>query len=119
LGFDRTRNYRKVRLDQIVSAPKDRFVYEYDFGDGWDHEIVVEKVLPPDPEGSYPVCVAGKRACPPEDVGGLWGYYEFLEALANPAHPEHEERVEWYGDEFDPEAFSVETVNERLRRWSE
>lgn len=115
LGFDRSRNEKKVRLDQIVSAPKDRFVYEYDFGDGWEHDILVEKVLPLDPGGSYPVCLAGKRACPPEDVGGTWSYYEFLEAIANPQHPDHEDRLEWIGGEFDPEGFSVDEVNGRLR----
>jgi hypothetical protein len=106
---------RRVRLDRLVAAPKDRFVYEYDFGDGWEHDILVEQVLPPDPEGKHPVCLAGKRACPPEDVGGIWGFAEFLEAMANPEHPEHEERLEWYGDDFDPDEFSVEEVNRQLR----
>ena len=115
LGFDWTKNEKKVRLDHIVGAPKDHFVYEYDFGDGWEHEILVEKVLPPDPGGSYPICLAGKRACPPEDVGGVWGYYEFLDAIANPEHPDHEDRLEWIGGELDPEDFSVEDVNLRLK----
>jgi hypothetical protein len=79
--------------------------YVYDFGDDWVHKVVVEKVLPADPRISYPVCVAGKRACPPEDCGGVWGYREFLAAISDPDHPEHEEMLEWVGGAFDPEEF--------------
>ncbi len=71
-------------------------------------------MLPPDPTGTYPICLAGRRACPPEDVGGVWGYYELLEALADPENPEHADRIEWIGGEFDAEKFSVETANRLL-----
>jgi hypothetical protein len=114
-GDDGTRNEKRIRLDRIVAEPKDRFVYEYDFGDGWEHNIVVEKVLPPDPKARYPVCLTGKRASPPEDVGGIWGYYEFLEAIADPAHPEHQEKLDWIGGSFDPEEFDLETTNALLK----
>jgi hypothetical protein len=109
-GIDR-KDERRVRLGNVLSVPKVRMVYEYDFGDGWEHEVVVEKVLPPEPGGRYPWVVAGKRACPPEDCGGVFGYEQLLEALRNPAHPEHEDMMEWTGGELDPEAFDPEEVN--------
>lgn len=76
---------------------------------------MVEKVLPIAPEVRYPVCLAGKRACPPEDCGGIWGYMQLLEALADPQHPEHEEMLEWVGGSIDPEAFDLHDINQRLR----
>jgi hypothetical protein len=105
---------RKVKLSQIVAEGVKKFTYTYDFGDGWEHAIEVEKVLPAEPGVPYPRCVAGKRACPPEDCGGPWGYPDFLAALRDPEHPEHEDMVEWIGGEFDPEAFDLDEVNEEL-----
>lgn len=105
---------RRVRLDQLVPREKGKLRYLYDFGDSWDHEILVEKILTPDPSVRYPVCIAGKRECPPEDVGGVWGYADFLEAIADPNHPEHGNLLEWVGGEFDPEAFDLEAVNRQL-----
>ena len=75
-GFD-VANERRVRLHELVSEVKDKILYEYDFGDGWEHGIVLEKVPEPEPNGSYPRCISGRRQCPPEDVGGIWGYYHF------------------------------------------
>jgi hypothetical protein len=92
----------------------DRAGYVYDFGDGWTHRLTVEKVLAPEPGVSYPRCVSGRRACPPEDVGGPWGYDEFLAAMADPAHPEHEQYREWLGEPFDPAAFDLTEVNAAL-----
>jgi hypothetical protein len=103
-----------VTLAEIAPAAGDRLVYEYDFGDGWEHDLLVEKVLEPEPGATYPVCLKGRRACPPEDVGGIWGYAEFLQILGDPDHPEYEERLEWIGGEFDPEEFDVEDVNAAL-----
>ena len=100
-----------VTLADVAPAPGDRLVYEYDFGDGWEHDLLVEKVLELEPGATYPVCIKRRRACPPEDVGGIWGYAEFLEILSDPDHPEYEERLEWVGGEFDPEEFDVEDVN--------
>ena len=77
-------------------------VYEYDFGDSWHHKIVLEKILPHDPNISLPRCTAGKRACPPEDCGGVWGYESFLEAIGDPKHPEHEEMLDWVGEGSTP-----------------
>ena len=107
---------RRARLNQIAPLEKARFVYQYDFGDSWDHEILVEKILPPEPEVRYPRCLTGKRACPPEDVGGIWGYEGFLDAIRDLQHPEHEEYLEWAGGEFDPEAFDLGVVNAELQR---
>jgi hypothetical protein len=92
------------------------FSYEYDFGDGWEHRIVVESIGKPVPDWPYPLCVAGERACPPEDVGGIPGYEEFLEAIANPDHEEHESMLVWVGGAFDPEGFDINCVNRELRR---
>ena len=88
--------------------------YEYDFGDSWQHEIVLEKTLEPEPQVKYPRCIEGERACPPEDCGGVWGYAEFLEAIADPAHEDHDETLRWVGGKFDPEKFSVDEVNRKL-----
>jgi hypothetical protein len=107
---------RRAHLNQVAPAEKARFTYEYDFGDSWDHEILVEKIVPPEPGVHYPTCLTGKRACPPEDVGGIWGYEGFLESLRDPKHPEHDEYLEWVGGEFDPEAFDCAGVNAVLQQ---
>ncbi len=106
------RNETTVKLDQVLVQAKDAMFYEYDFGDGWRHKIVLEKVLAPIPETRTPLCIAGARACPPEDCGGPWGYANLLEVLANPSHPEHEELREWVGDQFDPAHFDLDEINE-------
>jgi hypothetical protein len=72
---------QRVTLVTLVRGEKDMFLYEYDFGDGWDHELLIEKVLPFEAGKRYPVCLTGKRACPPEDCGGMWGYADFLNAI--------------------------------------
>jgi hypothetical protein len=116
-GFfmDDTLEEEQILLSQVAgSGGKVRFVYEYDFGDSWHHEIVVEKVLEPEPGVTYPRCTAGARACPPEDCGGIWGYTELLDVLADPDCSEHSEKLEWLGGGFDPDEFSVEEVNEAL-----
>lgn len=106
---------RKYRLAKFAVAEGRKFVYEYDFGDSWEHLVLVEKILSPDPDATYPLCIKGKRACPPEDVGGVWGYEEFIEAIRDPAHEEHEAYLEWVGGDFDPEAFDLVETNRRLQ----
>ncbi len=107
----------RFTLREVAPRARTKIVYQYDFGDSWYHDVVVEKSrLPVEPKMKYPVCVAGQYACPPEDVGGVWGYANFLEALADPDHPEHEMYTEWIGGEFDPEAFDLNAVNKELRR---
>lgn len=104
----------KTRLHDVLHSPKDKMIYEYDFGDSWKHQVVLEAVEEPAQGVNYPVVVAGKRACPPEDVGGIYGYYDFLAALADPEHPEHEDMREWLGEPFDPDFFDLESINEML-----
>jgi hypothetical protein len=114
-GFQ-IRDEKRVKLGQIVPGEKFKFFYEYDFGDSWGHQLLVEKILPPEPGIQYPRCLKGKRACPPEDVGGVWGYEGFLEAIRDPDHPEHDDMLEWIGGEFDPEAFDLDEINAALER---
>lgn len=104
----------QVKLGQVAPTEKAKFRYKYDFGDDWRHEVLVEKVLPREAGKAYPACIDGKRAYPPEDVGGPWGYVEFVEAIGDPAHERHDEFIDWRG-EFDPEAFDPDAVNERLK----
>lgn len=96
--------------------PKDRILYDYDFGDSWEHDVVLEAIEEPRPDARYPRVVAGKRACPPEDVGGAGGYEGFLKALADPADEEHAEWLTWVGGRFDPEHFDVIAANDRIPR---
>ncbi len=85
--------------------------YTYDFGDNWEHKIQLEKILPRDKNIKYPICIGGKRACPPEDCGGIGGYEYFLEVIRNPEHEEYEEMLEWIEGKFDPEHFNVNEVS--------
>jgi hypothetical protein len=110
---DEVRDEAKATLFRLVGQG-DRMDYVYDFGDGWTHRLTVEKVLAPELGVSYPRCMSGRRACPPEDVGGPWGYDEFRVAMADPAHPEHEQYREWLGGPFDPAAFDLTEVNAAL-----
>ena len=93
-------------------------VYEYDFGDGWEHYVVLESAVPAMPKRRYPLVLAGKRRCPPEDVGGIGGYYHFLEVMGDVKHPEHRNVREWCGEPFDPDAFDVQEINREFHgRW--
>jgi len=107
----------QYKLSQLLTKEKEFLVYEYDFGDGWEHKILLEKILPYDPKIALPVCLKGKRACPPEDCGGIWGYEELLQTISNPKHPDHDEMLEWLGGEFDPEEFDLEEINEDLEEY--
>ena len=109
-----TKNEKRYHLNQFVERKGFKFIYEYDFGDSWEHTILVEAILPAEKDAYYPRCIEGKRACPPEDVGGMWGYEDFLKIIANPKDPEYDEMMEWIGS-FDPERFNLDHVNEGLR----
>jgi hypothetical protein len=109
-------NKGKTCLSDLISAEKESIVYEYDFGDGWMHEIFIEKVLPADPSVKYPVCLEGQRSGPPEDCGGISGYEELLEVLKDPDHEEYEHYATWVGDYFKPEYFNMERVNAIFKR---
>jgi Plasmid pRiA4b ORF-3-like protein len=108
-------NEMNVTMMDVLYGAKDRFVYEYDFGDSWTHQIVVEKMVPREKGQRYPVCIAGKRASPPEDCGGIWGYQNLLKVISDPKHPEHDNMIEWVGGGLDPEAFNLDSINQRLR----
>ncbi len=108
-------DYKDIKICDLLKDEKEKIFYEYDFGDGWSHGIVLEKILLFDDRIKYPVCIKGKMNCPPEDCGGVWGYADLLEVLKNPDHEEYEEFVELYGDDFDPEHFDKDEVNELLR----
>lgn len=107
---------RTVPLSGVLMNVGDVIVYEYDVGDGWRHDLVLEQILPADPDRSYLLCVAGARARPPEDVGGVWGYAHFLETIGDPEHAEHDELLTWAGGAFDPEGCDVNMINRQLRR---
>ncbi len=104
-----------VDLSEVARMVNSKFHYTYDFGDDWLHELLVEAYGPPEEGRTYPACIAGMRACPPEDVGGVWGYRNLVELLKDPERDESDERLEWLG-EYDPEAFDVDAVNRALSR---
>ncbi len=120
LGFDNDdflaeqEDEAKFRLCDVVEGVGSKLRYEYDFGDGWEHVIRVERIEPRQPGAHYPVCLKGRGACPPEDCGGIWGYDELLEVLSDPTHERHEELMEWTGGPIDPEAFDCDKVNASL-----
>lgn len=100
----------KRNISNFFSEKNPKAHYIYDFGDSWEHLIQLEKILTKEKNVDYPICINGKRACPPEDCGGIWGYEEFLKAIRNPKHKEHKEMLEWIGREFDSEHFDVKEV---------
>ena len=114
-GPRKMRDERKHKLGDMVPAEGSEFRYEYDFGDDWQHVLLIEKILSPQENVRYPLCLAGARACPPEDVGGISGYENFLQAIRDSKQPEHDELLAWVGGAFDPEEFDVDQINQKLR----
>jgi Plasmid pRiA4b ORF-3-like protein len=112
------RDERKTTLHDLTKHEGESLGYVYDFGDSWEHEILVEKLIPADPGVRYPTCIAGARACPPEDCGGTHGYTDLIETLADPDHPEHEAMLQWLGldkgTDFQPDRFDLDDTNHRL-----
>jgi hypothetical protein len=107
---------KQIRLYEVAPKKGLKFLYTYDFGDEWEHEIIVENILEEDSRFTgKPVCIGGENAGPPEDIGGIPGYYETLKAVKNPRHPDHEGLKEWLG-EFDPKAFNIDLVNRILSK---
>lgn len=115
---DEVQDVRAFKLSDVIPAShrRPRFSYEYDLGDGWKHQLIVEERFEPKPGVAYPVCIAGARACPPEDCGGPWGYADFIEAIQNSKHKRHEELLEWVGGEFDSAVFNRDAVNKELAK---
>ena len=108
-----------VPIDNYFAEPGDSASYDYDFGDGWEHEVVLDKIISREPKQKYPRCLAGKRKCPPEDCGGPWGYANMLKILADPDHEEHDEMLTWVGGSYDPRLFDCEKIHfdDPGKRW--
>lgn len=100
-------NEHGYRICDLLTAEQETLLYEYDFGDGWEHQVVLEKILPFKTSSFLPQCIKGKCACPPEDVGGPLGYQEFLKAINDPDHAEHESMLQWCGGQFDAQEFDA------------
>lgn len=116
-GIDTQLDARKTKVSDYLNLEGAILNYEYDFGDYWLHQILLEKIESPQKGQTLPICIMGKGNCPPEDCGGIWGYYELLDILGDENHPEHEDRLEWLGEDFDPTHFQKESINARLARW--
>jgi hypothetical protein len=113
--IEEAENAAKTTVKSVLHRAKSSIRYEYDFGDGWDHQILLEKVVELD-DSFLALCLGGARACPPEDCGGPWGYANLLAILKDPKHPEHEEMSEWAGPGLDPESIDIEAINRQLSR---
>lgn len=111
-----TKNEKRYTVSDLAPIEKSKFIYEYDFGDGWQHKIVLEKILAPDEAFKHPVFLAGANACPPEDCGGIGGYEDLKQILADPKHIEHDEMKMWLDRDFDPTYFDLAAANLLLRR---
>jgi len=111
---DKFMDYTFIRLVDILKKEGEKITYTYDFGDAWKHQILLEKITTPEDNIYYPICVDGRRNCPPEDCGGVFGYAELLKVINKPEHPDRENLAEWLGEDFDPEDFNIEIVNELL-----
>lgn len=114
-GLEDGVNEERARLNKYLTQEGGKMHYEYDFGDSWEHEVLLEKILPAEPDVTYPRCLKGKRACPPEDCGGVWGYAHLLETLADHSNPERKQYMEWLGGDLDPEEFDLAEINEVLQ----
>lgn len=108
------KNAYNTRISSVFVRKGSKGAYIYDFGDYWEHEVLVEAISDPEPGVKYPLCVDGERACPPEDCGGVGGYYRLLEILKDPNHEEHDDMLEWVGHNIDPSKFDCEEANKRL-----
>jgi len=111
----RKADVRKLDLRGIAPKEKDTFMYLYDFGDSWKHSLTVEKIIEAEPGKRHPECLAGERACPPEDCGGIPGYEMLLSALSGPKNADERDLLDWAGD-YDPEYFDLDAINARLDR---
>lgn len=108
-------DYTGMQFNELISQKNDSISYAYDFGDGWLHHITLEKIIE-DFDGLLPVCTDGEMACPPEDIGGIWGFQEFKEIMQDPGHPEYDGYKEWYDGDYDAAYFDPDEVNKKLRK---
>ena len=107
---------RRTRVSTLLRRKGDEITYRYDYGDDWEHTVLLESVMPQDDRLPYPLCIGGSRACPPEDCGGPSRYEEMIRVLATPDDPEHDDLLRWVGGYFDPESFDANSVNRAFRR---
>ena len=109
----------EIPVRSYLNEPGQAVNYEYDFGDGWNHQVLLEEILPHNRDARYPICVGGERSCPPEDCGGIWRYQAMLEVISDPAHEEHKDMLQWLGGDFDSERFDFATVKfaDPKERW--
>lgn len=112
---DYAEDYEGIQVNHLLTRARGKMQYEYDFGDAWLHEILVEKTLDRTETGQYPICIAGEMACPPEDCGGVWGYMKMLKVLSDPEDEEYEDILYWVGEDFDPKEFDEEKINSLLQ----
>jgi Plasmid pRiA4b ORF-3-like protein len=109
-----TLDAKNIRLGTLVERGVNAFSYTYDFGDDWQHSVAIENITAADPKLDYPRFIDGSRRAPPEDVGGIPGFEEFLDAMTNPRHPEHRRLTEWYGGSFDPDDLNLPVISDRI-----
>ncbi|MEM7658403.1 MAG: plasmid pRiA4b ORF-3 family protein [Bacteroidota bacterium] len=116
-GWMDTVDYSKMTIARLLQKKGDKMVYEYDFGDGWEHVVLLEAILQPEAGKTYPHCIKGKNACPPEDCGGIWGYQELKEIMANPKHEQYKRMSNWLGKKtWDATKFDLDKVNQKLAK---
>ncbi len=108
-------NYSNVKISELLQKEKQSIFYEYDFGDGWDHDVLLEKINDIGLVKGASVCITGENKCPPEDCGGMWGYENLLNIQKDPNHEEYEDCLEWLGEGFNPSHFDKSGVNEALK----
>jgi len=106
-----------VKISDIISKKNEKIIYEYDFGDGWEH--IVELLEISEKKIKFPKCLDGGNACPPEDCGGVPGYENLLEVISDPENEEYEDMIEWLGGEFEPSHFNVDEANKRVKKYRE
>jgi len=107
---------KRAKLGKLVKGKNEIFIYQYDFGDGWEHQLLIEDIFIRDLEKQYPICLEGENSGPPEDSGGPHGYAEMMEITRNPTHPEYQDVKIWLGKGFNPRKFDLKSVNKRLSR---
>ena len=119
LESDDTVDDKETKISAIFDKPKTKVIYEYDFGDGWQHDVLLEKILEKDPKQHYPVCLKGELNCPPEDCGGIGGFYLMMETLKDKNNPDYEDTKEWIGENYNPDNFDLNLVNENLKDYKD
>lgn len=107
---------RSTKLTDLINKENEAFSYEYDFGDGWDHTIQFEKIVSLEDDHQLPFCISGALKCPPEDCGGIYGFYNFLDILSDKRHPDYKETKIWAGGKFDPNEFDLLKINKQLKK---